>query len=108
VAICEKTFTSRLIRNFFKERGIFPPDGSSIIEAIQNTLPPVIEISAPDLHVYGETTPPPNPLSSSVENTPPKSAQQVEKNQKKLFKLLDSTTDISLYLERYLDHLFHQ
>jgi hypothetical protein len=45
---------------------------SSIIEAIQKTLPPDPVLSAADLHAYGESTPPPNLSSSSVENTPPK------------------------------------
>jgi hypothetical protein len=67
----------------------------------------VPEISAPDLRAYGETTPPPNPLSSSVENTPPKTSLQVEKNKKKLFHLLDST-EISPRVERCLEHLFDQ
>jgi hypothetical protein len=31
VNIRAKTFNQRIIRNFFKERGIFLPDGSSII-----------------------------------------------------------------------------
>ena len=103
VAVREKTFTSRIIRNSFKERGIFPPDGSSIIEAIQNNIPPVPEVFIPE----PETTPPPHPLSSSIENTPPKSSQQAEKNHKKVFHLMDNT-EIPPRLERGLDRIFKQ
>ena len=84
VAVREKTFNQRIIRNSFKERGIFPPDGTSIIQEIQDSLPLVPELHAPDLRAYGESTPPPNLLSSSAENTPPKGAQDLERNQKKL------------------------
>ncbi|KAI9037743.1 uncharacterized protein KD926_000006 [Aspergillus affinis] len=66
VAARAETFKQRRIRESFKERGIFPPNGSSIIEALEDTLPPIPLISAPDLRPYGETTPPPNPVSSGV------------------------------------------
>jgi hypothetical protein len=48
------------------------------------------ELSAPDLRAYGEKTPSPSPTalsSSSVENTPPKSIEVLEKNHKKLSKI---------------------
>jgi hypothetical protein len=106
VAVRKKTFKQRIIRNSFKERGIYSPDGSSIMKAIQDALPPVPEISAPDLRAYGETTPP-NPLSSSTENTPPKTSLQVEKNKKKLYNLLN-VSEISPRAERCLERLFHQ
>jgi hypothetical protein len=83
VNVRNKTFNQRIIRNSFKERGIFPSDGSSIIQKLQKTLPPVPELYTPDLHAYRETTPPPNFSSSSIENTPSKSAQDLEKELEK-------------------------
>jgi hypothetical protein len=46
VAVREKTFNPRLIRNSFKERGIFSTDGSLIIEARTTIL-----ISAPTYRI---------------------------------------------------------
>jgi hypothetical protein len=106
VDIRNKTFDQRLIRNFFKEHGIFPVDGSSIIEAIQKTLSPEPVLSAPDLRAYGESTPPPNLSSSSVGNTPPKSAYDVEKNERKLSRILTSD-DLTPKLKRGFKRLPH-
>jgi hypothetical protein len=106
VDVRNKTFNPRLIRNSFKERGIFPTDGSSIIEAIQKTLPPEPVLSAPDLHAYGESTPPPNLSSSSVENTPPKSAYHAEKNEIKLAKIFECK-DLTPKLKRNLKRVLH-
>jgi hypothetical protein len=82
VSVRNKTFNQRIIRNSFKERGIYPPNGDAIIQKLQDALSPIPDLFAPDLRAYGESTPPPNISSSSVENTPPKSAQDLEKNQK--------------------------
>ncbi|KAI9041211.1 uncharacterized protein KD926_007323 [Aspergillus affinis] len=107
VAARAENFKQRRIRESFKERGIFPPNGSSIIEALEDTLPPIPLISAPDLRSYGETTPPPNPVSSSVENTPPRSSIQVQKNEKKIAQVFaseDLTPKVKHNLERILHH----
>lgn len=91
VAVRMKTFNPRIIRNAFKERGIFPPDGSIQIEAIMRKIPKEPEIFSSNLPAYDKTTPSPPPeiTSSSIENTPPKSAEKADKNHQKLLKLLD-------------------
>lgn len=106
VGVRNKTFNQRIIRNSFKERGIYPPDGSAIIQRLQDALPPIPELSAPDLRAYGESTPPPNLSSSSVENTPPKSVQDLEKNQKKLLKIFTTET-LTPKLQRGLQRAFY-
>lgn len=106
VAVRKKTFNQRIIRNSFKERGIYPPDGSAIIQKLQDIIPPVLELSAPYLRPYGEVTPPPNLSSSSVENTPPKSTQDLEKNQRKLSKIF-TTDSLTPKLQRGLQRAFY-
>jgi hypothetical protein len=56
--------------------------------------------------MYEETTPPPNLSSSSVENTPPKSAQDLEKNQRKLLKIF-ITKNLTPKLQRGLQCVFY-
>lgn len=63
----------------------------------------LLVLSTPDLRAYGETTPPPLPSSSSVENTPPKSLEVLEKNQRKLSKI----PNLTLKERRNLQRLFH-
>ncbi|KAI3222258.1 transcriptional regulator family: Centromere protein B, DNA-binding region [Penicillium roqueforti] len=106
VSVRNKTFNQRIIRNSFKERGIYPPNGDPVIQKLQDTLPPISDLLAPDLRAYGETTPPPNISSSSVENTPPKSAQDLEKNQKKLSKIF-TTDSLAPKLQRGLQRAFY-
>ena len=106
VHVRNKTFNQRIIRNSFKERGIYPPDGSPIVQKLQDALPSIPELSAPDLRAYGESTPQPNLSSSSVENTPPKSTQALEKNQKKLSKIFKTET-LTPKLQRGLQRAFY-
>ena len=106
VHVRNKTFNQRIIRNSFKERGIYPPDGSAIVQKLQDALPSIPELSAPDLRAYGESTPQPNLSSSSVENTPPKSTQALEKNQKKLSKIFKTET-LTPKLQRGLQRAFY-
>lgn len=106
MSVRNKTFNQRIIRNSFKERGIYPLNGDTIIQKLQDALPPIPDLSAPDLHAYGELTPPPNFSSSSVDNTPPKSAQDLEKNQKKLSKIFTTET-LTPKLQRGLQRAFY-
>ena len=91
----EKAFNQRIIRESFKDRGIWPVDGSKIINNLANQLV-IPDLIAPDLPIYrspGRTpslSPPPTALSSSsVEITPPKSIKALKKNQEKLSKHAD-------------------
>jgi hypothetical protein len=106
INVRNKIFNPQLIRNSFKERGIFPTDSSSIIEAIQKTLSPELVLSAPDLHVYGESMSPLNLSSSSVENTPPKSTYHAEKNEIKLAKIFECK-DLTPKLKQNLKCVLH-
>ncbi|KAJ6136635.1 transcriptional regulator family: Centromere protein B DNA-binding region [Penicillium capsulatum] len=93
--ICQvrrKAFSQRIIRESFKDRGIYPTNSANIVGKLEKMVPPTPEISTPiDLDIYmnggsgrGEATPPPLPQSpqlesSSVEHTPPKTIQQLAK-----------------------------
>lgn len=106
VSVRERAFNTRIIRESFKERGIYPVNGDTIVQTLQDQLPKPLTLSTPDLRPYGERTPPPTQLlSSSIENSPPKSVQALEKNQKKLSKLFN-TNSISPKLQRGLQHVF--
>lgn len=64
-------------------------------------------VSAPNLRTYGEKTPSPPPTalsSSSVENTPPKSIQALEKNHQKLSKINTLTPKQRRGLLRVFEH----
>jgi hypothetical protein len=64
-------------------------------------------LSAPDLPIFGEKTPSPPPTalsSSSVENTPPRSIQALEKNHQKLSKIDTLTPKQRRGLLRVLEH----
>ena len=103
-----KAFNQRIMRESFRDRGIYPVDGSKVLSKLSNggwdNIP---DLSAPDLRSYGSRTPSPPPAnlsSSSVENTPPKSTKALQKNQAKLFKYADLLTP---KLQRNLDRIFH-
>jgi hypothetical protein len=99
------TFNKRIIRDSFKDRGIYPVDGSKIISKLSNGLADIPDLIAPDLRSYGSRTPSPLPnlSSSSVENTPPKSIEALQKNQTKLSKHADLLTP---KLQRNLERIF--
>lgn len=108
--IRSKTFSQRIIRDSFKERGIWPVDGSKIVENLTSQLV-ISDIHAPNLRSRTATptsTPSPLPdlLSSSIENSPPKSIEALEKNQAKIYKHLNS---LSEKMQRDLTKIFaHQ
>ena len=90
-----KAFNQRIIRESFRDRGIYPVDSSKVLSKLSNKwwedLPNLI---TPDLRSYGSRTlsPPANLSSSSVENTPPKSTEALQKNQIKISKHADLLT----------------
>jgi hypothetical protein len=93
--IRQKAFTQRIIRDSFKERGIYPVNGSKIVEDLTNQLE-IPDLYAPDLRSWGSHTPsppPPDLLSSSVENSPPNTIEALEKNQAKIIKELNSLSE---------------
>lgn len=99
-----EAFNQRIIRNSFKERGIWPANGTDIIEKLakQQELP---ILQAPNLRAYGSPTPPPTAISSSsIEYSPPKSVEALRRNQEKLSKHADLLTP---KLQRNLDRIFH-
>jgi hypothetical protein len=89
--IRSKAFNQRIIRESFKDRGIWPVNGSEIVENLTSQLV-IPDLIAPDLRSWGARTPSPNLLtSSSIENTPPKSIEAI-KNQSKILKHMGTTT----------------
>ena len=105
--IREKAFNQRIIRESFKDRGIWPVNGSKIVDnlANQHVIPDLI---APDLRGYDSCTPSPPPTapsSSSVDITPPKSIEALEKNQGKIIKHLNTfLPKIQRDLRKIFDH----
>jgi hypothetical protein len=90
--IREKAFNQRIIRESFKDRGIWPVNGSKIVDNLANQLV-IPDLIAPDLRGYGSSTPSPSPIalsSSSVDITPPKSIKALEKDQAKIIKHLNT------------------
>ena len=87
ISIRDKSLISRIIRNSFKERGIYPVNGDLVCLPLEEKLPPI-----PDITIDLRRTPSPAPenlLSSSVENTPSKSLQDAEKRRKKLLPIFE-------------------
>ena len=106
--IRQKALTQRIIRESFKDRGIWPVDGSKIVKDLANQLVIPDLYTPPELRAFilHTPSPPPNLSSSSVENSPPKSIQALEKNQAKIIKHLD---DLSEKMQRNLKRLIsHQ
>lgn len=89
--IRKKAFSQRIIRESFKDRGIYPVDGSKIVADLTKQLV-IPDLIALDLRLWGSYTlsPPPNLSSSSVENSPPKSIEALVRNQDKVTKYLDT------------------
>lgn len=101
-----QAFNQRIIRESFKDRGIYPVNGSKILSKLSNGWNNIPDLVAPDLRSYGSRTPsapPANLSSSSVENTPPKSSEALQKNQAKLSKHADLLTP---KLQRNLERIF--
>jgi hypothetical protein len=103
--IREKAFTQRIIRESFKDRGIWPVNGTHIIEQLNNKL------DIPDIVIpEGLRTPtPPALLSSDIDNTPPKTIDALTRNQAKIMRDLDTLEELSERTKQKLARVFtHQ
>lgn len=94
-----KAFTQQIIRESFKDRGIWLVNGRQIIEQLTNQLV-IPDINTPELRC---SSTPPLLLSSSVENSPPATIDALMKNQAKIMK---DITDISDKTKRNLTKVF--
>ena len=106
-SIRAKAFNQRIIRESFKDRGIYPVDGSKVLDKLSNGWDNIPDLVAPNLPTCGSYTPSPPPTalsSSSVDQSPPKSTEDLIKNQTKLSKHTDLLTP---KLQRNLDRIFH-
>lgn len=75
-----------MIPESVEDRGIWPINSSKIVDKLGSQLV-IPDLIAPDLRGPSSRTPSPlpsNPASSSVENTPPKSIEGLEKNHAKI------------------------
>ncbi|CEN59982.1 hypothetical protein ASPCAL02423 [Aspergillus calidoustus] len=98
--IREKAFTQRIIRESFKDRGIWPVNGELIVKQLAN------EAELPDIAIpegLRDTTPP-QLLSSSVENSPPATIEALARNQAKIMRDLDLLSEKA---KRNLTKVFH-
>ena len=76
--IRSKAFNQRIIRESFKDRGIYLVDTSKVLSKLSNRWATIPDLIAPDLCSYSSYTlslPLANLLSSSVKNTPLKSTE---------------------------------
>jgi hypothetical protein len=83
--IREKAFHPRIIRQSFKERGIYPVNSSQIVDNLANQQQDPPTLYAPELRSYIRTLSP-EILSSSVENSPPTTIEALERNQAKILR----------------------
>jgi hypothetical protein len=84
--IRKKTFNPRIIRDSFKERGIYPVNGPRVVNNLTAQLV-IPELYAPDLRSSIRTpSPSTDLLSSSVDNSPPTTIEALERNQAKIMR----------------------
>jgi hypothetical protein len=101
----EKAFNQRIIREAFKDRGIWPVNGSKIVDNLAaEAFERIPDIYAPDLDMPSTpSTPSRPPSSSSIDISPPKTIQALKRNQAKLSKHADILTP---KLQRNLEQIF--
>jgi hypothetical protein len=102
-----KAFNQRIIREAFKDRGIFPVDSKIAEELGKHVWEEIPEL-------YGFENPPSTPStpsrpasSSSIDISPPHTIQALEKNQAKLSRLADAdllTPKQIRNLDRFIHH----
>jgi hypothetical protein len=98
----EKAFNQWIIREAFKDCGIWPVNGSKIVDDLAaKAFKQIPDIYAPDLDT--PSTPLRPPSSSSIEISLPKMIQALKRNQAKLSKYVDLLT---LKLQRNLEWIF--
>ncbi|KAF4236562.1 hypothetical protein CNMCM8980_009552 [Aspergillus fumigatiaffinis] len=101
----EKAFNQRIIREAFKDRGIWPVNGKIADDLAIQAWERIPDIYAPDLDETTPSTPCRPPSSSSVDISPPMTIQALEKNQAKLSKHADLLTPkLQRNLERIFEH----
>jgi hypothetical protein len=100
----EKAFNQRIIREAFKDRGIWPVNSKIADDLAIQAWEQVPDIYAPDLDETTPSTPPSRPASSSsIDISPPRTIQALKKNHAKLSKHADLLTP---KLQRNLDRIF--
>jgi hypothetical protein len=100
----EKAFNQRIIREAFKDRGIWPVNSKIADDLGIQLWEQIPDIYTPDLDKTSPSTPTSRPpSSSSVDISPPRTIQALEKNQAKLSKHADLLTP---KLQRNLDRIF--
>ena len=101
-----KTFKQRIIRESFKERGIYPVDDSKVLSKLSSGgWDDIPDLIASDLRSYDSRTPSPPPAfsSSSNGNSPLKSIEALQKKHAKIFKHADI---FPLELQQDIDSIF--
>lgn len=100
-----KVFKQRIIRESFKECGIYPVDGSEILSKLSNRYQySILELIASYLCFYGCRTLPPASLpSSGIENLPLESIEAVQKDYANIFKHAEF---LPPELQRNIDRIF--
>ncbi|KAK9564249.1 hypothetical protein V6Z77_010319 [Aspergillus fumigatus] len=106
----EKAFNQRIIREAFKDRGIWPVNSKIADDLAILLWEGIPDIYAPDLDKMTPSTPPSQPpsrppSSSSIDISPPRTIQALKKNQAKLSKHADLLTPkLQRNLERIFEH----
>ncbi|KAK9631694.1 hypothetical protein V6Z94_010194 [Aspergillus fumigatus] len=80
----EKAFNQRIIREAFKDRGIWPVNSKIADDLAVLQWEQIPDIYAPDLYETSPSTPSRPASSSSVDISPPTTIQALEKNQAKV------------------------
>ena len=102
-----KIFKQRIIRESFKECGIYPVDDSKVLSKLPNgEWDDIPDLTAPDLRSYDYSTPSPETdfSSSSIDNSPPNSVEELQKN---LAKLSKRAGTFSPKTQRNIDRIAH-
>jgi hypothetical protein len=80
----EKAFNQRIIREAFKDRGIWPVNSKIADDLAVLQWEQIPDIYTPDLYETSPSTPSRPASSSSVDISPPTTIQALEKNQAKV------------------------
>jgi hypothetical protein len=103
----EKAFNQRIIREAFKDRGIWPVNSKIADDLTIQAWERIPDIHAPDLDKNTTpSTPSPSrrPSSSSIDISPPRTIQALKKNQAKLSRLTATIADLTPKQIRNIDH----
>jgi hypothetical protein len=100
----EKAFNQQIIREAFKDCGIWPVNSKIADDLAIQAWEQVPDIYTPNLDETTPSTPPSQPASSSsIDISPPRTIQALKKNHTKLSKHADLLTP---KLQRNLDQIF--